>query len=154
MTTRPAHTLILLLAAALVTACDLSQIFGGRSPREQLARNRERWEALGIRDYDFNYSVSCYCLPESTRPVRIEVRGGVVDRVTNRQTGEVVQPSPYLVWPTIDSLFRWTDASFEHGYRLTIRYDAAYHFPGYIEGDIPGAVDDEFVRSADNLVRR
>lgn len=119
-----------------------------------LHRNRDRWTGLAIRDYDFEFHKSCYCGQETTEPVRIAVRGGDISRVVSTLTGQEVAPSQYVIWPTIDSLFVWTERSFGHGYKLTITYDAAHRFPAQVVGDIPGAIDDEFTNSATNFVRK
>jgi hypothetical protein len=119
-----------------------------------LHRNRERWIDLGIRDYDFNFRRSCFCGSESTEPVRVEVRAGQLSRVISLTTAQDVTSTPYATWPTIDSLFVWTERSVGYKYRLTITYDAAHHFPAHVSGDIPDTVDDEFTHTATNLVRR
>lgn len=121
---------------------------------ERLHHNRDRWEQLGIRDYDFEYRKSCFCPVELTNLHGIEVRAGVVVRVVNRLTGQVVSTGPTNLWPTIDSLFAQTERNFGYGYKLKITYDGAYHFPAYVSGDIPMAVDDEFTLWAEALTRR
>jgi hypothetical protein len=137
----------------LLGACGLFDFLTGDSQRERLQRNRDRWESLQIRDYDFDFDRSCFCPPEILDPVRIEVRAGEISRIVNLQTGETVQPQ-FFGWPTIDSLFAWTDRNFDVDYKLSITYDPTHHFPTRVQGDIPDAIDDEFVRTATNFVRK
>jgi hypothetical protein len=73
----------------LCVGCD--SLTGG-SELDKLRHNRERWAALQIADYDFDYTLSCFCATEATQPVRVEVRGGVIAGVINRTAGERVPP--------------------------------------------------------------
>jgi hypothetical protein len=139
------------LLLALCTGCDF---FTGGSELDKLRSNRDRWDALRIADYDFDYRLSCFCATEATQPVRIAVRGAVIASVINLTTGDLVPPQSFVTWPTIDSLFLWTERNLAHGYNLDITYDASQRFPAHVDGDIPRTVDDEFVRIASNFVRR
>lgn len=137
----------------LLVACDGSGFLSGGG-LGTLRRNHERWTDLGIHDYDFHFQRSCYCGAESTEPVRVEVRAGILSRVISVATGQDAAQSPYATWPTIDSLFVWTERSFSYDYKITILYDRAHHFPARVTGDFPGAIDDEFTHTATNFVRR
>ena len=139
----------LLLLLPFTAACAL---FEDSTPREELVRRRARWEALGIRDYDFTFRRVCYCLPEDVQRVRVEVRAGSIARIVNRQTGEPVVSSDR--WPTVDSLFVWTERHFEDGYRITLDFDEVHHFPTRVTGDIPQYADDEFDYLSSEFVRR
>ena len=142
------------LATLLLVVCAGCDFLTGGSELDKLRSNRDRWDALRIADYDFDYRLSCFCATEATQPVRIEVRGGVMASVINLSTGDPVPPQSFVTWPTIDSLFVWTERNLAHGYTLEITYDASHRFPAHVDGDIPRVVDDEFVRTATNFVRR
>ena len=139
------------LALVLLAACDL--VTGG-SELDKLRDNRDRWESFQFSDYDFEFQRSCYCGEDDTAPVRVEVRGDQIARIVNLRTGNDVVIDQYSWWPTIDSLFVWTERSLHNGYNLEIAYDATHRFPARVDGDIPRAVDDEFVHTSTNLVRR
>jgi hypothetical protein len=145
---RPVLAFLLLALAA----CGVFD--GGDGQLETLLRNRMRWESLQLRDYDFDFQRMCYCGAESVEPVRVEVRNALVSRVVTLRTGADVTHQQYTSWPTVDSLFAWTERDFGHDYDLTISYDQNFRFPARVEGDIPLVVDDEFTRTANNLVRR
>lgn len=136
----------------LVASCGIFDSFTGGGLLT-LRRRQQQWLAQGIRDYDFDFHRSCFCGTPSIQPVRIEVRNSMVSRVINRSTGEVILPEEFTRWPTIDSLFVWTERAIENGYNVDISYDRTYRFPARVEGDIPDAIDDEFVNTAGNLVR-
>jgi len=127
----------------LIAACDL---FGPRSKLAELDANETRWRAAEVHDYDFDYQVIAMAwFP----PVTIQVRHDLVTRVVNRSTQEELAVAG---WPTIDSLFVMTrrDLSLPD-YNIDVTYDAQYHFPAVVSGDIPHAVDDEFTRRAENV---
>lgn len=124
----------------------------GRDELSILRREQGRWRALGIVDYDFEYMKSCFCPIEMTQRKRIEVRGGKVIGVFDKATGAVID-QPYWVWPTVDSLFVWLERDIRSDYNVKVSYDGTYHFPSHVNGDIPMAVDDEYIQSASNLVK-
>ena len=110
------------------------------------------WRALQIQSYAFEFSRSCFCSSDVTRRVHIEVRGGAVFRVTDVQTGADVTRASNARWPTIDSLFIWTRRMIADGdWRYEIDYDPAFHFVRRLSGNIPNAVDDEFVETVQSF---
>lgn len=140
------------LLALSITACGLFD--GADGELATLLRNRDRWTAMQIRDYDFEYRLSCYCPTEALEPVRIEVRNALVDRVVSLRNGADVTQQQFVRWPTVDSLFAWTERNFDGSYELEITYDRNFRFPARVAGDIPRYVDDEFTRTAQNLIPR
>lgn len=139
---------LFLLFLVPLTSCDL--VTGG-SELDRLRENRGRWELLQLSDYDFHFQRSCYCGQDYVEAVRVEVRGDRITRVVSLRTGI---ESQYSGWPTIDSLFAWTEQSFGNGYNLEISYDARHRFPRRVSGDIPRTADDEFVYTSTSFVRR
>ena len=104
----------------------------GSGQLSELQQRRAAWIARGIDDYQFQLRISCFCAGDITRPVLIEVRGGVVGRVWDLETARLVTTvSPY---PTITKLFDLAIAerSREGGY-VSVAYDATYGFPARIE---------------------
>jgi hypothetical protein len=138
------------LFLVLLAGCDL--VTGG-SELDRLRENRVRWESFQIADYDYQFQRSCYCGGDLA-PVRVEVRDAHIARVVNLRTGNDVTQDQGSRWPTVDSLFVWSERSIEHGYNLDIVYDASHRFPARVDGDIPRTVDDEFVHTATHFVRR
>ena len=75
--------------------------------RKELASARERWEARGSVDYDFDSKVSCEC-PESDKYLRIIVRNGAIKSVVDRESGRVLTEEEYVdayTYHTINSRF-------------------------------------------------
>ncbi len=123
------HPALLLVAA--VAACSLLEEpksdFRVRAT-EELHRHQAIWDSLAIQDYDFSYAKACDCLSASS-PVQIEVRGDLVQRVTD-DVGSDVTTRPGMRWPTVDSLFALTQAMIEQETgTIEILFDTTYHYP-------------------------
>ena len=110
-----------------------------------LQANHTRWREAEIHNYDFDYQVFAFA---PSPPVTIEVRNDLVTRVVQRSTGEELDVRGY---PTVDSLFVWTERLTDSDYRLKLTFDPQFHFPSRVDGDIPHAADDEFTRLSGNL---
>ncbi len=143
---------LVVLLPLVLSGCGIFDFLNG-SQLDELRRNRQRWEALEIRSYDYEHRKSCFCQPVINQRVRVEVRNGVVTRTVNIATGEEVS-DPYITWPTIDELFDQTEHLLGTDYKLKITYDPALYFPARVSGDVPRALDDEFTTTAENLVQR
>lgn len=72
--------------------------------REEIERRRGAWTEREVRDYAFTLRRLCFCPPEFTGPVRIEVRRGEVAQV-RRTDGTDVDPARWHLYPTVDGVF-------------------------------------------------
>jgi hypothetical protein len=63
-----------LLLIALLPSC--------RAHGSEIAEAWASWRQAGVPAYVFDYEQSCFCFLETYNPVRIEVRGGRVARIT------------------------------------------------------------------------
>lgn len=102
-------------------------------PRElmQILEARARWEAQGLRHYDFSFSAGCAeCL---TIPLRIQVRNAVVARAINEATGDTIGAPAWA--PTIDTLYAWVlrDREDDACGRQTVRIDPVGHYPQSVQ---------------------
>ena len=143
---------VALALSLLLSGCGIFGFLTGGQV-EELRRQRQRWQALEIRSYDYEHQKGCFCLPEIHQRVRGEVRDGVVARTVTVATGEEIS-HPQITWPTIDELFEQTEQLFGTSYKVKITYDSNRHFPTEIVGDVPGAIDDEFTTTVRNFVPR
>jgi len=124
-----------LLAAALaVMACENTF---------ESSAQRELWEKQGIRDYQFQYFVACFCGFTGPNPALITVRGGVVTKVEYVDAPGTV--AGVNGWPTIDSLFAIVDrARASKAAVLDVDFDETYHYPESINIDpVELTADDE-----------
>lgn len=104
---------------------------------------RELWEKQGIRDYQFEYFVSCFCAFTGPNPALITVRNGLVAKVEN--VNSAGPAAGVNGWPTIDSLFVIIDrAGASRAALLDVDYDDTYHYPTSINIDlVERTADDE-----------
>ncbi len=135
---------LLALAAA---GCGIFDVFY-TDTIERLHKNRKEWDALGLSDYDYTYQRVCFCANVSV--VRIGVRDDTLHQVVDVATG-LELPRQANLWPTVDSIFAWVERDARAGFDLKITYDGTLRFPGRVEGDLKGAIDDEYTLTAVNL---
>ena len=137
------------LLAVVLAACGISD----PAPTEALARlnlEREKWQRLSIRDYDFDVTYTNEWFP--AKSVRIEVRGGSVAKVTEKSTGDALESSG---WPSVDSLFARAERNLREPERIVeLRYDPIHHYPTLIDADTPNWADDAERYDVGGLVRR
>src|SRR5688500_18690577 len=98
---------------------------GGSSVADVRARQRQ-WVALGLRDYDYDFAATCFCLPSYTQPAVVHVRGGRVASVTPNGPHSA---APLEHYPTIDELFARAVAALERGEPVTGAYDRDFGYP-------------------------
>ena len=142
--------------ALAVLACGCSTFEPNTRERDlrDVDRHRDQWQAQQIHSYAFEYSRACFCPTDLTSRVRIDVRGDTIFRVTNVQTGADMTDLRYARWPTIDSLFAGARRTISSGdWKYEIEYDPTLAYVRRLSGDIPNAVDDEFVETVYSLIR-
>ena len=104
----------------------VSHVVAGDGTVQELRNRQHRWQQLGLRDYTVVIGTSCFCTAEWVRPAQLEVRNGVVVRVTAVDDGAEL---PVESRPSIDDLFAQAITAAEAGTVVEVRYDAAYHYP-------------------------
>lgn len=60
-----------------------------------LAAARARWAARPFADYSFEFEAGCFCPPEETGPVHIEVRAGTITAITRVADGAAVPSNQF-----------------------------------------------------------
>lgn len=119
----------------MLSACDMLMARTGARDRMigQIDRNREHWQSLAIKDYDFTFLLLCDCASATLGYVEVEVRGGNVVRVTDGGTEDMTS-QPGMKWPTVDSLFaRARFLMADEDNIVQMNFDTAYFFPNYVE---------------------
>lgn len=140
------------LPAALTGALTAAVLIGGAvgcsnplgPEQSELDQARERWELVGSQFYGFRFQRGCFCPPEIVRPVRIEVRDGLVISAVDPDTNEPIDP-PLNGFPTIEDLFdEIQDAIDQDAARIDATYDESFGYPVQVFIDwIQNAIDDE-----------
>jgi hypothetical protein len=114
-------------------ACSVAPGPSGES-RGQLAAEQERWQAAGLRSYDYDFQQHCFCVLEQVQQVTVEVRDGVVHRVVSRETGQEVPVHEGLRWHTVPDLFGIIAEAERNGSQLQeVRFDPELGYPAYVE---------------------
>jgi Family of unknown function (DUF6174) len=110
--------------ALAVTLGALGACQSATAPGESdLALARQRWAQSNVRSYDYTISRSCFCTPESMRPVTVSVTNGIVTRQVYADTGGPVATA-IPDFTTVDALFDVIDAAFaRHADRVDASYD-------------------------------
>jgi len=123
---------------------------GGHTPNpvdlSLLQSNREKWAASEVADYQFGFSMTCFC-PQTNQPATILVRDNHLVSVSDSSgtpltTGYLLDTSkPYS---TADRIFAEIENLLSSADQVTVVY-AGNGFPTRIAADpIEDAVDDEF----------
>ena len=145
-------------SALLAIACGDSK---GQGPDDQpevqrvMAENHDDWEALGISDYAFTFTRSCFCPVDLFRPAEVVVRGGLIESVTYIDDGQPVDEGILPSYQTIDELFEMIADAIEQGaVTLDVTYDPDLHYPTSAYIDISEQIaDEEQGFAASELVR-
>jgi len=147
---QPFRRLSLAVAASVfLSACSVNPF---ALSREAASDHRARWSASGIVDYEYVFGRTCECTRETTRRMRVEVRGGSVAGATYRDTGEPATMANG--YPTVEDLFDLIDDAIQRrAAGLTVSYDGPLGYPTEITIDYDLEVaDDEITINASNLV--
>ena len=116
----------------------------------RLSDAEARWQKAGLPAYSFISSVSCFCLDDYVRPLRVTVRQGRVTAVSDVRTG-AARPVSYR--HPMDSIFAMVHREIvERPERLNVSYDPALGFPrtltyGTPENDGGGTITIDSVRA-------
>ena len=145
MTLRRAGWLLLLLAAGCTSS-------PGDSGDEDLRAARRRWVQLGISDYTFDFTRSCFC-GGPVRPLRVVVHDDSVLSVIDPSTNAPPAFMPANWVGTIDDVFAELQREYDRDARiLELTFDPQYHYPTRAQVDrIPAAIDDEFALQLSNF---
>jgi len=131
---------ILAVAAPLVT-CSGPQT----DLEKQLNQNEQKWASQKIRDYSYTLRIGCFCPPEITSPVLVEVRGGTTKSVSYVSDGRQATNELFRKADTIEELFSVIRESIDQKVdKLTVEYDPSLGYPTEISIDpIETAIDEE-----------
>jgi hypothetical protein len=134
--------LLILLSAGCLVATGCSLIGPDNQQLEDLRSQRRAWNRLAIRDYDVVLERSCFCEPESLRPVHIRVRADQTQSIVRVSTGDTVPANRWSLYPNIDALFVWLDGYLrQEDTVVQVTYDPALHFPVEVNGYVKDALD-------------
>ncbi|MEN8614257.1 DUF6174 domain-containing protein [Dehalogenimonas sp. THU2] len=140
------HLILLFTLSLALVIPMLSGCSPAKDPaQEVLDTNRAKWEQAAIASYDFQLRIGCFCPPDNTRPVDIEVEDGVAISIEYTDEPKTVTTDFFQRADTIEKLFDIIqDAINTEADSLLVEYDATYGHPTSITIDpIKLAVDEE-----------
>ncbi|HEU0108830.1 MAG TPA: DUF6174 domain-containing protein [Vicinamibacteria bacterium] len=100
-------------------------------PGDDLASNRRHWQSQRLADYQVQFRMSCFCVPDVIAPVVLQVRGGAIVSVTRVSDGVAVSPSRWKgVYYTVDQMFALIAAAQAKGAdEVRVTYDPLLRYP-------------------------
>jgi hypothetical protein len=94
--------------------------------KAELDANRARWNAAGIRSYEYHYDRICFC-PPASGVVRVE-DGQVVS--ARLDTGRELDASEAADFPTVDQLFDGIQSAIDQNYAsIQVEFDPTVGYP-------------------------
>jgi hypothetical protein len=129
------------LAALFFSGCGSGSTYPAPS---RLAQAQARWQSAGVSHYAFTLERSCFCPPDYSGPVRIEVKNGSVVSIT-RPDDSPVTDDYFSGYDTVEELFGVVESAEAYpASALITDFDPDRGFPTRISIDyIALAVDDE-----------
>ncbi|MFT7693722.1 MAG: hypothetical protein ACI8P2_002351 [Candidatus Latescibacterota bacterium] len=119
-----------------------------------LAENRAKWATQSVAEYTFNFSRSCFCLPDYRREAVLAISSGQISSATYVDDGAAVAVEVVRSYKTIEGLFSAIDEAITTGAaQIDVEFDADLGFPAkvFIDQDFRIA-DEEASYSAGKVV--
>lgn len=110
----------------------------------QLLRNWQKWREQNISNYRYTLRVSCFCTPEVTQPVIVEVRNGKVASIVSASTRKPVNPEFFKEYDSVPKAFNLVrDAIAKDAYRLSVTFNSTLGYPTKVNIDYSAQMADE-----------
>ena len=119
---------------------------------EDLNANRAKWESANIDNYQFDYSISCFCLEDATRPRLVVVNANQVESQTIIENS-VALPQDTFSSQTIAGLFNRIALEESRAESLKVEYHPELGYPTRIQVDGNSqTADDEYTIEVSNVI--
>jgi hypothetical protein len=130
-----------LLLSVTLPACTTSP----DDPGDDLFANRRQWQSQRISDYEVQFRTSCFCVPDVTAPVVLQVRGGAIVSVTRVSDGAAVPSSKWEgIYYTVDQMFALiADAKARGADEVRVSFDPQLRYPTSVAIDQSVRIADE-----------
>lgn len=124
------HLFSMIGLAVFLGACSSGAPSGDTALQAELRAAQKQWEQAGSDDYSYVGRWLCFCPPEYTDPVDVEVRAGEVTRVRYRDPGSLgAVPDPER-YRSVEGMFAYIQDAIEAGAAsIDASYDGAYGYP-------------------------
>jgi hypothetical protein len=100
------------------------------------------WESRALNRYSFGYQRTCFCPPEYTVPLLVQVENNEVTGMVGRD-GESILPDVAMFVPTIEGIFdQIQDAISQNASMINVAYDGDYGYPASVYVVYDGRIAD------------
>jgi len=107
-------------------------------------KSRRLWNQQNIRNYSYQLSNSCFCVPEARGPVIITVKNGITTSITTPTGEKVSNPEFFERYKTVPKLFDViADAIARRADNIDVQYNSALGYPTQINIDYSTQQADE-----------
>jgi len=111
--------------------------------KQQLLQAKTKWQQQANRHYIYTLQRSCFCPPESRKPMRIRVKENSIVQVL-LVPENITKPVSYRGALSVDSLFNLIqNAINNNAASIKVRYDTQYGYPTSITIDQDVRIADE-----------
>jgi hypothetical protein len=100
-------------------------------PGDDLLANRRQWQSQRLTNYQVQFRMSCFCVPDATAPVILQVRNGAIVSVTRVADGVPVPSTKWEgIYYTVDQMFGLiADAQAKGAEEVRVEYHAELRYP-------------------------
>lgn len=120
----------------LLACTTIALTVAGCQTLTDLQANRQLWDSQGINSYSFELQVSCFCISDITRAVRIVVMDGEAVSITYIDTGMDANDFFFNGVNTIEKLFGIIQDGLEiNANSIMAIYDPDFGYPIEIQVD-------------------
>ncbi len=114
---------------------------------KELSQKKQLWTTQKALNYRYTLENSCFCIPEATQPVTIEVRDGERISIKAVKDGSSVNEEYFSAYDTIPKLFDLIQAAYnQQANRISVSFDPKLGFPTRIFIDFDQHIADEEIR--------
>lgn len=109
----------------------------------QLNAAKARWQKYSINHYIYTLQRSCFCPPESRKPMRIRVNKGQIKQVM-LVPENINKPANYNGALSVDGLFALIEKAVKNkAANISVKYDARFGYPVEVAIDHDARIADE-----------
>ncbi|MGA9383004.1 MAG: DUF6174 domain-containing protein [Phormidium sp.] len=111
---------------------------------EEFRKNQELWVKQKLKNYRYILRVSCFCPPDMTQPVIIDVRSGKTSSITPETNRNIVNKEFFQKYDSIDKLFEIIRSALaENAYKVDAKYHPTLGYPTQISIDYNKLISDD-----------
>lgn len=111
---------------------------------EELRKNQELWAKQKLRNYRYSFRAGCFCPPDMTQPVIIDVRSGKNSSIRSETNRNIVNREFFQKYDSIDKLFEIIRSAIaKDAHKIDVQYHPTLGYPTQINIDYNKEIADE-----------